>query len=524
MLNIDSLDDDVWLLIIEYISPFPSLHRLPGDIASLAGVSRHLRHLCLSVAFKKVSWKWFNPCLRIRTFPPPSLGRYIRELEFVVVQMRPMTPAGPGSVRLQLHHLKDHMELISEMMNTAAPSLYALHTVQIMFEDLNYPSKELLMGPWRTLLEAIFLLPALESLELEAPWFAEDKVFPSLTLRYNNLRRFVYRAPFSWSREAICTPEYGKRSAEQITVETYNLRLLLDANRDSLEILELPGELADGVLDSPFPSLKELSLLGHGPNCHTWVSALPTQSHLRKLHIEIVSSYSPPPIPIASHLTISQLTKMRSLTVSNPCPNDPLFKMLPLNLEHLSLIPYPDPFMIGWIPESEIPIKIVPCSAMNAILTAGSFGDLTSLNVAYHWESDRTDISLLNLIAQTSPYLEFLELNRYGRKDSPFDIVTSLETSLQHLKYLSHLRLNLEKSEGKREVLFQTRVQKNMSTTMKEAIEQLSLSIPSLRYISYLDLIFPSILSLPVWMWHKWAISRGDGNVELECSMDDVCY
>lgn len=170
---------------------------------------------------------------------------------------------------------------------------------------------------------------------------------------------------------------------------------------------------------------------------------------------------------------------MRSLTVSNPCLNDPLFKMLPPNLEHLSLIPYPDPFMIGWIPESEIPVKIVPCSAMNAILTAGSFGSLTSLNVAYHWETDRAEISLLNLIAQTSPYLEFLELNRYGRKDRPFDIVvcfflllrkclclyskqTSLDTSLRHLKYLSHLCLNLEKSEGKREVLFQTRVQKNV--------------------------------------------------------------
>ncbi|KAK0440794.1 hypothetical protein EV421DRAFT_1815027, partial [Armillaria borealis] len=268
-----------------------------------------------------------------------------------------------------------------------------------MFEDLNYPSKELLMGPWRTLLEAIFLLPALESLELEAPC--------SLSL-----------VPRSHLYTRV---QEKKRGA--IAVETYNLRLLLDANRDSLEILELPGELPDGVLDSPFPSLKELSLFGHGPNCHTWVSALPTQSHLRKLYVEIVSSYSPSPIPIASHLTCSQLAKMRSLTVSNPCPNDPLFKMLPPSLEHLSLIPYPDPFMIEWIPESEIPVKIIPCSAMNAILTAGSFGSLTSLNVAYHWESDRVEISLLNLIAQTSPYLEFLELNRYGRKDSPFGIV-----------------------------------------------------------------------------------------------------
>ncbi|KAK0506629.1 hypothetical protein EDD18DRAFT_1124265 [Armillaria luteobubalina] len=520
---IDSLDDEVWLLIIENISPFPSLHRLPYDIASLAGVSRHLRHLCFSVAFKKVSWKWANPCTRIKPFSPPSLGRYIRELEFVIVQLRPITPPRHGSI-YQLHHLSDHMEFISEMVNTAAPSLCDLHTVKIIFEDTNFPYQELLMGPWHTLLESIFLLPALESLELEAPWFAEDKTFPSLTLRHNNLRRLVYCAPFSLDPEAICTPEYGKRTMEQLAVETHNLRLLLDANRDSLEILELPGELADGVLDSSFPSLKELSLFGHGSDCHTWVSALPTQSHLRKLHIEIASNYSPPPIPIALHMTCSQLAELRSLTVSNPCPDDPLFRMLPPNLEHLSLVPYPDPFMIWWIPESEVPVKIVPCSAMNTIITTGSFESLTNLNVAYQWESDLAEISLLKLIVQTSPYLEFFELNRYGKKDSPFDIVSSLETSLRHLKYLSHLRLNLEKCEGKREVLFRTRTRKNMSNTMKEAIEQLSLSISSLRFISYLDLIFPSILSLPVWMWHKWAIERRNGNVELKCSIDDVFY
>ncbi len=333
-----------------------------------------------------------------------------REHDFSITQRR-ITVPGHYNATL-VYDVEDYMEVISELMSTTTPSLYALHTVQIRFHHSNYTCKQLLMGPWRTLIEAIFLLPALESLVLEAPWFAENETFPSLTLLHTNLRCFVYRAPFSSSLEAIRTPEYGRRSVGQIAAETHNLRLLLDANRDTLEILELPGELADSLLDSPFPSLKELSLFGYGPDRHTLSRALLPVSHLRKLHIETVFSGPPSPIPVSSHITRAQITKLRSLTLSNPCPNDPLFGMLPPNVEHLSLIPYPEPFMLWWTPESKIPVEIVPCSAITAILNSGSFRSLISLNISYLWESDWTEIFLLDLIPQVSPYLEFLELNR----------------------------------------------------------------------------------------------------------------
>ncbi|KAG7450876.1 uncharacterized protein BT62DRAFT_1001722 [Guyanagaster necrorhizus] len=159
------------------------------------------------------------------------------------------------------YEIEENIEFISEAMTTMAPSLYALHTIHIKISDVNYIWKQLFMGPWRTLIEAIFSLSALESLELEeAPWFAGDEAFPSFTLRHTNLQRFLYRAPFIWSLEAIRTPEYGRRSTGQLTIETHNLRLLLDANRETLEILELPGELVDGLLDPSFPLLRELSL------------------------------------------------------------------------------------------------------------------------------------------------------------------------------------------------------------------------------------------------------------------------
>ncbi|KAK0481305.1 hypothetical protein IW261DRAFT_1592521 [Armillaria novae-zelandiae] len=339
-----------------------------------------------------------------------------------------------------LNLVEKYKEPISNSMSARAPALYALRIVRINIRDEhNASEKQFFIGPWPTFVEAIFLLPALETLELEA-----------------------------------------SRSAEQTAVETRNLRLLLDANRDTLETLELPAELANGLFDAMFTSLRELSLFEYGPIHHTWARALPPQSNLRKLHIEIVSSSSPSPSPVASHLTCSQLYKMRSLTLSNLHPDDPLFSMLPSNLEYLSLVPYPEPFMWRMLPESKIPVNIIPCSAITTILTSSTLGNLVNLDLSYQWESDQAEVSLLALVPRTSPYLESLELNRYGSKGSPFDVVSPLETSLRNLKYLSHLRLNLEKKEGDRYDLCEAMLQEDRVAARKEAVEQLAQSIPSL--------------------------------------------
>ncbi|PBL00007.1 hypothetical protein ARMGADRAFT_1074827 [Armillaria gallica] len=103
------------------------------------------------------------------------------------------------------------------------------------------------------------------TLDINAPWTSrtEAEAFSSFTLCYAHLRCFISHAPFIHLPE---TAGYGKRGSDQINVEVHNLRLVLSSNRGSLEILELPGELADDLFDSPFPSLKELFLLGYTPD------------------------------------------------------------------------------------------------------------------------------------------------------------------------------------------------------------------------------------------------------------------
>ncbi|KAK0442370.1 hypothetical protein EV421DRAFT_1808661 [Armillaria borealis] len=472
MTNFEDLHDDVLILIIQYVRyrQCPSSQRLPPNIAPLTRTCHRLRTLCISIIFTKVAWTWVNPSHGVPLFPPPSICGFIRELDIVIIQCPPgMVKYSYCQGRDNLRDVKDYLAVISDMMVTVAPSMRAVHTVRFKFEDIG-------LGPWRTLLEAVFLLPALESVTIDAPWTSRAETFSSFTPCHAHLRRFIYHAP----------------GPEQINVEVHNLRLILNSNRGSLEVLELPGELADDLLDSPFPSLKELFLFGYAPDpfqLHRALSrALLPVSHIQTLQIETASSNtSPLRSQMTSALTRDNITRLRSLTLSNPLPSDPFFSILPPSLEHLSLTSYPEPFPLLRNDKSRIPVDITSCHVIKTILASGSFTNLRSLSISYRWESNQVESSLFSLISQTSPYLELLELNRYAWKGDPFDVVSLLETSLHSLKYLSHLRLNLENTAGNPYDLFAAMDDENRRAIAKQSIQKLAISIASLRNISRLS-------------------------------------
>ncbi|KAK0442386.1 hypothetical protein EV421DRAFT_1808787 [Armillaria borealis] len=480
MASFEDLHDNVLILIIQFVRyrPCPSSQRLPPNIAPLTRTCRRLHALCFSIIFTKVAWTWVNPSHGVPLFPPTSIRGFIRELDIVIIQCPPGMRKYYGG-RDNLREVRDYLVVISDMMVTVAPLMRAVHTVRLKVEDIG-------LGPWRTLLEAIFLLPALESLVVDAPWTSKAEDFSSFTPCYAHLHRFIYHAPFFHLPETL---GYGKRGPEQINVEVHNLRLILNSNRGSLEVLELPGELADDLFDSPFPSLKELSLLGYasGPfqlHCALAHALLPV-SHLQKLQIETASRNS---FSLGSQMTLpltrDNIARLRSLTLSNPLPSDTFFSILPPSLEHLSLTSYPDLFPLPGNPKSRIPVDITSCYALKTILASGSFTNLRSLSISYRWESNQVESSLFPLIPQTSPYLEVLELNRYAWKGDPFDVVSLLEASLRSLNYLSHLRLNLESTAGDLYDLFAAMDNENRRAIVMQSIQKLAISIASLRNIS----------------------------------------
>ncbi|KAG7447086.1 uncharacterized protein BT62DRAFT_919067 [Guyanagaster necrorhizus] len=112
-------------------------------------------------------------------------------------------------------------------------------------------------GIWHGFVEAILLSPSLEFLEFDhAPWISGSEKFLSISLHHTGIRQFVYCSPFS--DDSRFRPEYGRRRLEQLDVEVHNLGILLDAFRETFEVLELPAELARYLLLEPFPSLQEL--------------------------------------------------------------------------------------------------------------------------------------------------------------------------------------------------------------------------------------------------------------------------
>lgn len=145
------------------------------------------------------------------SFPPTSICGFIRELDIIIIQIPPGISKYYGD-RDNLRDVRDYLAVILDMMVTVAPLNCAVHTVRFKIEDIG-------LGPWRTLLEAIFLLPALESLVVNAPWTSRAESFSPFTLCYAHLRRLIYHAPFFYS---LTPAGSGKRSTEQINVELHN--------------------------------------------------------------------------------------------------------------------------------------------------------------------------------------------------------------------------------------------------------------------------------------------------------------
>ncbi len=107
------------------------------------------------------------------------------------------------------------------------------------------------------------------------------------------LHRFSYLIPFQLIRD----PESrypGQRDDEQRCVETYNLFLILNLCRESLESLKIPMALADELLKNPFPSLTQLILHGDSPpmdmNPHElWSRAVVSGASLLSLDLRAIT-------------------------------------------------------------------------------------------------------------------------------------------------------------------------------------------------------------------------------------------
>jgi len=328
-------------------------------------------------------------------------------------------------------------------------------------------------GPWPALLQAIFSAPYLTTLEIvDSPWRRSSEIFTdealelfksvSLTSSSSsalNLRRFVYRVPFT-----DCFPRtsssHGRRDEVQGRVEILNLLALISQFNTVLEVLELPAEIAPFLLcneELAYPNLRRLRIEGHVPLLlPRWRAIFSSAPQLRSVEFRVAKTrvearYRLRPgsgcgeegyclLPPSSMKTAtdksehdhdgdilalerSTLSRLKSLHLSSPCVQDGIFHYLSTslsdNLTELCLVAYPLPGILGarWsdAPASELRTAKEMLDVLKVIALPG----LVRFKVAYIVKAgDRegdvdADQQLVKRIGESFPELEELEMHRY---------------------------------------------------------------------------------------------------------------
>ncbi|SJL16218.1 uncharacterized protein ARMOST_19737 [Armillaria ostoyae] len=504
MTNLDIVDDDVMSVILSFVEPDvlqPSLYLVARSLKALASVSWRFRRLCLPWLYRDVAWFWKDVDGHFQ-FIPESLWIYVRKFRLTGSSRRYPHIPRRRDVFLDSEHLASRV--LAEQLAVAIPRMTGLREFCFDLEATYWP------GPWQSLLESIALSRTLESLEINGQWRCQWEALLPLSMNQVPIRRFRYLPYLSTlSRLDHQVAVQGMRDVEERQVEAHNLRLLLSSFCETLNILEIPAELAND-LSLSFPSLTELTMCGHSPlpvlSSSLWSEIVP-EATLRVLDFGVVRSSGAHMSSGQVSLLARNLSHLHTLILSNALPNDAIFRALPSELSHLSLNPYPLPYPR---PEARIPVKIMPGAALVRILTIGKFANLKTLSISYRWDSNESDISLINSLHDICPQLVHLEFSRYGTQPGgdPLDVLILLQTSLRRSVHLRTLRLNLENAPASLS-LFESLHANDRSAKRHSLLRDIAIGSTRLHSISYLLLDFPFKCSFD-WVWVTWDVRDND--------------
>lgn len=296
-------------------------------------------------------------------------------------------------------------------------------------------------GPWRELLESVFLAPVLQSLQIRnSPWQTYAEIFDTHDIATPSLREFVYHAPFAFRKTQ---QDNARRGMAQRAVELSILRPLIHSFRASLETLELPAELFFDVFDGEFPLLRELRVEGYGPSDSQWVRLLRLAPRLRVLNVRLVPGDAVCLVDGKAE-AFDVIDRLHSISLSNPSPRDLIFRLLPSTLTDLALTAYPDHTTTADLARCSLPKDIISCPDLLCILKSLSVPHLRSLAISYKWDRHRSQEQVLRYIARAFPGLDVLELNQYHTPaNMQKTCIKQIKESFACLSRLRSLRLNL---------------------------------------------------------------------------------
>ncbi|EIW53496.1 uncharacterized protein TRAVEDRAFT_74801, partial [Trametes versicolor FP-101664 SS1] len=228
------------------------------------------------------------------------------------------------------------------------------------------------------------------------------------------LTEFIY-TPSQWRetqsrlRKTNIQPAYA--------YETSYLRALVLAMSDTAESLTLPVETAPllEMANMDWPRLHTLSLTGrytHPNQCRAIPLLLLRMPNLRSLSVKVMQcEVMRRPLLLKEPPDTSY--RLRSLTISYPNPEDPIFSYIGDGLTSLSLRDSPRHYFASRYSRRYLPaiFPILRASECLAILKRVSAPRLSVLELVY--QTDAAEDELLQYLPMAFPLLQEIELHRY---------------------------------------------------------------------------------------------------------------
>ncbi|KAK0455410.1 uncharacterized protein EV420DRAFT_1481271 [Desarmillaria tabescens] len=442
-----TLNDDVVLYIVQLMcagsAPWTPFGPSTKDVRMLAASSRHLRRICLPHVYCRYQWAWNSVTPRRSAFMPSTLWTYVTSVQHLLLPSFSSSHTYSGLFELDIQKFfGGHSDLV---MNETLQFPKALpDNIAAAFPFMK--NLRTFCGPWRELLESVFLAPALQSLEIRnSPWQSYAEIFDTHDIPTPSLREFIYHAP-----KTLAGVGWFQRATE-LSI----LHPLIHSCRASLETLELPAELFLDLFDEEFPVLRELRVEGVWPRGHdddepsddSWVRLLRFAPRLRVLNVRLVPGDAERRTCRLVHQMpegIDVIDRLHSIRLSNPSPDDFIFRLLPSTLTDLSLTAYPDHTTTADLARCSLPKGILSCPELLSILKTLSVSHLRSLAISYKWGCPQSQEELLRYIARAFPGLDVLELNQYHTPaNMQKTCMKQIKETLSSLSRLRSLRLNL---------------------------------------------------------------------------------
>ncbi|KAL1939387.1 hypothetical protein VTO73DRAFT_9943 [Trametes versicolor] len=430
------LNEDVLYRILEQVAVL-SRHGHPGTLKTISTTCKRVRSCCLPLLFHTCCvWSSYKVNL-----PPEAIRPYVRHVRVINLFYSIDNLYACG------YFHQDDMLIGQKYVVMDDPSQFGLELD--FFPALETVSFASAAGgvPWYAIKKCLDH-PTVTSISIgeNSTWMCAPPPIPSDIPPHGCRLTHLSYTPSQW-RETESV-DYRTDLRPIYALESSYLRTLVLAMSNTAESLTLPAETAPLVemANMDWPRLHTLSLIGRyarPDQCDIIPLLLLRMPNLRFLSINVMQCEGMWRPPLLRGLPDTSYC-LRSLTVSYPAPDDPIFSYIGDGLTFLSLRDSPRYYFQKRYGYRILPaiFPILSASECLVILKRLSAPQLSVLELVY--QADTAEDELLQYLPKAFPLLQELELHRY--KALPEENVPYLHIArtLTAVKYLRALYLNLD--------------------------------------------------------------------------------